>query len=81
MNNSFYIGPHFMPTFSYVMHAVTKQSCILPAERGTDLQKGSGTAIVIGFSSLPMGQNGVSGWRERLGLLGSSYSPADPGLH
>ena len=33
MNNSFYIGPHFMLTFSYVMHAVTKQSCILPAER------------------------------------------------
>lgn len=40
MNDSFCIGPHFMLTFGYVMHAVTKQNCILPAERGADLQNG-----------------------------------------
>lgn len=33
MNDSFYIGPHFMLTFGYVMHAVSKQGCILPAEK------------------------------------------------
>ena len=40
MNDSFCIGPHFMLTFGYVMHAGTKQNCILPAERGADLQNG-----------------------------------------
>lgn len=70
-----------MLSFSYVIHAVIKQGCILPAERGTDVKKGVGTAIVIECSSLPGGQNGVSSWRERTGMAGSSYSLEDLGSH
>lgn len=62
MNDSFFIGPQSELTFGYLMHAVTKQGCILYAERGVDIRKRVGAAIVIGCSDLP---GSGSEWSQR----------------
>lgn len=81
MNDSFYIGLYFMLLFSYVIYVVIKQGCILFVERGIDVKKGVGIVIVIECSSFLGGQNGVSGWRERIGMAGSFYFFEDLGFY